>query len=279
MSIIVDGYNYIGRSRRGLRLDDPKARDTIISLFGQYCRKTRKSLTIVFDGTYSVNLANRKRQYGRVKVIYTSPTSLADDLIKKMIRSRARGQRQGLLIVTSDEEILQYAQKYNVAWIRSEAFEQTVQQALETPESIDRKNVRLSPDEVQKWMEIFGAEDEEPEETAAPKSRRARRKLPEAAPVPPPKTPPPRKEQSVAAKKDKADRVSKRRPVPKPSTIRKPSKKAQPPEQLDRVNVHLSDDDVEAWLEIFQQPQHDDKSDNSMPPGRKGGKKKKKFKR
>jgi len=279
MSIIVDGYNYIGRSRRGLRLDDPKARDTIISLFGQYCRKTRKSLTIVFDGTYSVNLANRKRQYGRVKVIYTSPTSLADDLIKKMIRSRARGQRQGLLIVTSDEEILQYAQKYNVAWIRSEAFEQTVQQALETPESIDRKNVRLSPDEVQKWMEIFGAEDEEPEETAAPKSRRARRKLPEAAPVPPPKTPPPRKEQSVAAKKDKADRVSKRRPVPKPSTIRKPSKKAQPPEQLDRVNVHLSDDDVEAWLEIFQQPQHDDKPDNSTPPGRKGGKKKKRFKR
>ena len=251
----------------------------IISLFGQYCRKTRKSLTIVFDGTYSVNLANRKRQYGRVKVIYTSPMSLADDLIKKMIRERAHGQRRGLLIVTSDEDIVRCAKDHQVAWIRSEAFEKTVQETLEAPETIDRKNVRLSPEDVQKWMEIFGDEDEEPAETVAPKSRRARRKLPNVAPAPPQKTTPPRKEQSAAAKNDKSDRVSKRRPIPKPSAIQKPSKKAQPPKELDRINVHLSEDYVDAWLEIFQQSQTDNEPETTPPQSHKGGKKKKKFRR
>jgi predicted RNA-binding protein with PIN domain len=259
MSIIVDGYNYIGRSQK-LRLNDPKARDTIISLFGQYCRKTRKSLIIVFDGTYSVNLANRKRQYGRVKVIYTSPVSSADDLIKKMIREHPPQQRKGFLIVTSDEDIVQCAKDHRVAWVRSEDFEQTVHRTLAVLPKIDRTNIRLSPEEVQKWLEIFGADDEElTEPTSSKPPRKSRRKQP-VSPLPPctdPKTPQ-TDVQFTGKEEENKPRVSKQRPTPKASKKRKTPRKVRPPEELDRINVHLSEDDVEAWLKLFQESGEDD---------------------
>jgi len=249
MSIIVDGYNYIGRSQK-LRLNDPRARDTIISLFGQYCRKTRKSLTLVFDGTHSINLANRRRQYGRVKVIYTSPMSSADDLIKKMIRERPPQQRKGTLIVTSDEDIAQCAKDHGIAWIRSENFEQTVQRSLAAHPTIDRSNVQLSPEEVQRWLEVFGAEDEEVTKPTLPKTpRKSRKQVDQASSHVNQKA---SQQKEYAAQKDDTCRVSKQRPIPKPSTKRTPLQKVQPPEELDRINVHLSKDDVEAWLKIFQ---------------------------
>jgi predicted RNA-binding protein with PIN domain len=256
MSIIVDGYNYIGRSQQ-LRLDDPKARDTIISLFGQYCRKTRKSLTIIFDGTYSVNLANRKRQHGRVKVIYTSPVSSADDLIKKMIREQPPQQRKGALIVTSDEDIIQCAKDHCVAWVRSEDFEQTVHRNLAVLPKIDRTNIRLSPEEVQKWLEIFGADDEELTEPTSSNPPKKPRKPPASPPCTSPKIP--RADAQSATKEEKNNvSVSKQRPAPKASKKRKTSRKARPPEELDRINVHLSENDVEAWLKIFQESEEDE---------------------
>lgn len=277
MSIIVDGYNYIGRSQR-LKLSDPEARDTIISLFGQYCRRTKKALTLVFDGTYSVNLANRKRQYGRVNVIYTSPTSSADDLIKQMIRERAHGQRQGLLIVTSDAEILQCAKDHNVAWMRSEAFEQTIQRVLAAPQVIDRNHVQLSSHEVQQWLEIFGARDDELESAAPDNTRKTRRKRPEKLSPPPPQ--PPRQSAETPAvvnAEETPERVSKRRPIPAPSKFKKPLETVEPPEVLDRVHVHLSKDDVNAWLKIFQKSQDENEAEGKSPRKSKGSKKGKKF--
>lgn len=260
MSIIVDGYNYIGRSQK-LRLNDPKARDTIISLFGQYCRKTRKSLTVIFDGTYSVNLANRKRQYGRVKVIYTSPVSSADDLIKKMIRERSPQQRKGFLIVTSDEDIVQCAKDHCVAWVRSEDFEQTVHRTLTARSKIDKNNIRLSPEEVQKWLEIFGAEDEETTKPTSPKLPKKRLK-PSGHPPPRPSPDMPHADARSAGKEESdTAHVSKQRPTPGASKKRNTPRKIQPPEELDRINVHLSEDDVEAWLKIFQESEEDEKEE------------------
>lgn len=269
MSIIVDGYNYIGRSRRGLRLHDPKARDAIISLFGQYCRRARKSLTIVFDGTYSVSLANRKRKFGRVTVIYTSPTVSADDVIKQMIRARAHGKRQGLLIVTSDNDIAQCAQAHNAAWIKSEAFERTVQQALDAPQPIDRKHVQLSPDEVQEWMDFFGAADDVEEARTIPTDRRGRYRLPQKPPAPPKPSPPKPDSQPAAPDDEQPERISRRRPIPAPSPPRNAPTPITPPDELDRINVHLSENDVDAWLKIFHDAEKTDDAESDAPAGKR----------
>ena len=122
MSIIIDGYNFIGRARE-LQLDDPKARDTAIYLVGQYCAKTKKHATLVFDGNYFVHHANRKQRYGRVTVIYTSSIYTADDAIKKMIKQQSPRQRKSMLVVTSDAEILEYASSHGAASSKSEEFE------------------------------------------------------------------------------------------------------------------------------------------------------------
>jgi predicted RNA-binding protein with PIN domain len=256
MSIIVDGYNYIGRSR-ALRLSDPSARDRIISLFGQYCRKTRKSVTLVFDGSYAVDLANRKRKYGRVTVIYTSPTVLADDLIKKIIKDRAPGQRKGLLVVTSDADIAQYAQSHEVAYVSSESFERKVHRALATPFEDDRTSVHLSPEEVQKWLEIFGAEDNEQTDSPTPKMPIYQRRPRTSDPISNTSEtlPPQDQPTSNAHSSSQPDSQS---VSPRPSAQRKDTRKVQPLDELDRINVHLSDDDVEAWLKIFQENRKDD---------------------
>lgn len=43
MSIIVDGYNFIGRSHEFM-LNDMAARDKIIYLMGLYCAKAKKNI-------------------------------------------------------------------------------------------------------------------------------------------------------------------------------------------------------------------------------------------
>jgi hypothetical protein len=51
-----------------------------------------------------------------------------------------------------------------------------------------------------------------------------------------------------------------RSPAPKPHKKRKMGRKSQPPNDLDRINVHLSDDEVEAWLRVFQDSDEDEET-------------------
>ena len=234
MSILVDGYNYIGRSEE-LRLDDPKSRDTLIYLMGQYCARVKKSLTIVFDGNHFVHHVNRKRRYGRVTVIYTSPIYTADDAIKKMVRKQQPQRRKSLLVVTSDAEILEYVKGRGAEVAKSEDFERTVYRMLDAPKKIDRVNIHLSEAEVQEWLELFGPEA--PDESSRKRSSKAntlsRQKLQDAAPE--------RKKAPMAQKK----RLHKaRRPQFTPKTEKHNR-------HIDREDVRLSPSEIDEWMRIF----------------------------
>lgn len=241
MSIIVDGYNYIGHSRE-LALSDPTAKDKLIYLLGQYGGKTHTSLTIVFDGNYFVAQGNRKRQYGRVTVIYTSPIYTADDLIKKMIRTQKLKYRKTLLVVSSDADILQYIQSHGASAIKSEEFERKVQLTLAATPDIDRINIQLSEQEVQKWLEIFEATPAKHDTSKrSPKSALGRtQKIPDTIFGPTGREKQEEQNTSGSASRKK----SKQHP-----SNRSGSK--QIPEELDRINVHLSPEDVKKWLKIF----------------------------
>jgi predicted RNA-binding protein with PIN domain len=230
MSILVDGYNYIGRSQ-DLRLDDPKARDKIIYLMGQYCARVKKNLTIIFDGNHFVHHVNRKRCYGRVTVIYTSPIYTADDAIKKMVRKQQPSKRTSMLVVSSDAEILDYVKGHGAKVAKSEDFEKTLYRTLDAPKEIDRIHVQLSETEVQEWLELFGPEatEETPRKRSAGDLQQAQDAKPE------------RKKAPMSPKK----RLHKAR---QPQYTPKVTKRHQ---HIDRENVRLSPSEVDEWMHIF----------------------------
>lgn len=234
MSIIVDGYNYIGHSRE-LDLQDSGARDQVIYLMGQYCARVKKSLTLIFDGNYFVHLANRKRRYDRVTVIYTSPIYSADDAIKKMVKNQEIRRRKSLLVVSSDQEILQFAQSHGTQILKSEDFERQVSQTLSEKKGVDRVHIRISPKEVQEWLAIFGPELPETPETARISPRKAcsevpahgrQRHIPQET-----RNPLEKKQKKKAAK----------------SSLTCPDDDAE----AARINVHLSAREVEEWMALF----------------------------
>ncbi len=236
MSIIVDGYNYIGRSQE-FRLHDPKARDQIIYLMGQYCGKAKKSLTLVFDGNYFVHHANRKRRYGRVTVIYTSPIYTADDAIKKMIKNQDRRRRKSMLIVTSDADILQYATSHGTPTAKSEEFEERVYRTLSEKKKIDRVNIQISEQEVQEWLKIFGPE---PKDVKVSSRRTSSSSKPDTF------------SQQLAQQKSKKGKKK----TPKKSAKRQ--KNLPNTGDIDRVNVHLSEKEVDEWMSIFGEDDSED---------------------
>ena len=249
MSIIVDGYNYIGRSRE-FKLSDPEVKDKVIYLLGQYCNNVHKSLTLVFDGNYFVDQANRKRRYGRVTVIYTSPIYTADELIKKMVREQEPGHRKALLVVSSDDEILQYTKSHGAAAVRSEEFERTINQALASSPESERANVHVSSKEVQEWLKIFGTAHADHE--SSPKSRKIRKTVstPETGELKPAQAliPKGNREKSAEDPQPSKDRLRAQRKDGKHAK----SRTSATEEELDKIeDVHLSPKEVQEWLKIF----------------------------
>ncbi len=245
LSIIVDAYNYIGRSRE-LTLGDSKSSDTLIVLLGKYCGRVKKKLTLVFDGSYFPHLVNRKRQYGRVTVIYTSPIYTADDAIKKMIKHQESRRRKSLLVVTSDEDILEYARSHGTRVAKSEEFERQIMRTLAQKKSFDRVNIQISEQEVQEWLTIFGPESSEdpqkpPGQHIPPSSRKAAKNSPQA------------RQEGQKGPQKKTPRKKKRK------KIRRSSPPADAP--IDRVNIHLSSREVDEWLHIFGARDEDEDED------------------
>lgn len=236
MSIIVDGYNYIGRSQE-LRLDDPGSGDRIIYLMGQYCGRVKKNLTLVFDGNYFVHHPNRKRRYGRVTVLYTSPIYTADHTIKKMIKNQEYRRRKSMLVVSSDTEILEYARSHGTEIAKSEDFEELVYQELAKEKRIDRVNVRITDEEVQEWLKIFGSEPSDNDSSHKPAS--------------------PKKQNSSSEKRSQSgQQPEKQEKTTQQKTHGKKHRKKPPPssradDRIDRVHVHLSSREVREWMNIF----------------------------
>lgn len=227
MSIIVDGYNYIGRSTE-LTLQDTGARDKIIYLFGQYCARAQKMLTIVFDGSFSGQQVDRKRQYGRVTVIYTSPIYSADHAIKKMVGSQEPKRRKTLTIVSSDNEIADYVKAHGASVIKSEEFEQEIIRTLTQEQPLDRVNIHITDEEVQEWLKLFGTEPPE-------------QKKPEKKPVTSGQQPSREREPSAPAKNA---------PVGKPQPL--PHINARGDDEIEeRRDRKLSKQEVNEWLKVF----------------------------
>ncbi len=155
MPILIDGHNLIGKLP-DIHLDDPDDEAKLVVRLRTYCARTNKRVTVVFDHGLPGG-PSRELSGGGVKAIFAVAGRTADGILCERIR-RARDPR-GLTVVTSDHQVIAAAQARGARVVRSEEFaaQLNTPRAVETIET--ERDVSLSADEVEEWLQLFGNEE------------------------------------------------------------------------------------------------------------------------
>jgi predicted RNA-binding protein with PIN domain len=150
---ILDGYNIIHAIpslKRTLVHDAESARELLIHSAGQYCITKKIRCTIVFDGVAPDN-DRKEPSHAPIHVVYSSPLT-ADAKIKQMIEHSKR--RSLLVIISSDREILRYAQ---VCSCQSHTSGHFARLLADTDDIVTEKSdAPLSPAQIDEWLKLFG---------------------------------------------------------------------------------------------------------------------------
>ena len=91
----------------------------MIRQLASYKRVRGHEITVVFDGWQSGNLTESQQSERGILVIYSKRNERADEVIKRM----AKRFGQGAVVVTSDRELVHFAEKVGATAVSSEEFE------------------------------------------------------------------------------------------------------------------------------------------------------------
>jgi predicted RNA-binding protein with PIN domain len=128
LHIIIDGYNLIRQSPSLSTIDQQDlqaGREALIRQLATYRRMRPHRITVVFDGTNAPPDCGRQPSLGGVHVTFSRRGELADAVIKRL----AVREREKALVVSSDQEILCFAESRGAAVIRARDFESKMQMA------------------------------------------------------------------------------------------------------------------------------------------------------
>lgn len=128
LHIIIDGYNLIRQSpllssldRRDIRL----GRMALLDLLAA-CKKLKPHrITVVFDGIIDPVFSSDKEKIKGIEVRFSRRPDSADTVIKEL----ASGYREKALIVSSDMDVVRFAEAKGAATIRSPLFENKIRAA------------------------------------------------------------------------------------------------------------------------------------------------------
>ncbi|MFP5070340.1 NYN domain-containing protein [Pseudonocardia nantongensis] len=100
MHLVVDGYNVSKTGYPDLPLADQRSR--LVTQLGALGARTGVEITVVFDGA-AVTAAPMRGGRG-VRVLFSDPGVLADDVIRDLVAAEPRGRP--LLVATTDQEVV-----------------------------------------------------------------------------------------------------------------------------------------------------------------------------
>ena len=89
---------------------------------------------------------------GRVEVVFAPTGRNADRVLMERIRESRNPQ--GLVVVTSDREVIAAAERRGTRVARSEAFVDELEPTPAAPGGA-KVDAHLSPDEIDQWIELF----------------------------------------------------------------------------------------------------------------------------
>lgn len=98
--LIIDGYNVTKTGYGTITLADQRAR--LMTGLGGLVAQTRVEVTVVFDGA-ELNAPVQVVAPRGVRVMFSAPGEIADDLIRQLVRAEPRGR--AIAVVSSDREV------------------------------------------------------------------------------------------------------------------------------------------------------------------------------
>jgi len=138
MIIVVDAYNLLRSVPPYKKTITEKERVQFIARLSAYGRRKGHKIIIVFDG--GPHEWPFKEHMKTVMVVYSGIHESADDYIKEYMQAH---RTHDLLLVSSDSELNQWAERLNIPSIDSPAFYDLLHQELSTkkPSSAKRDEV------------------------------------------------------------------------------------------------------------------------------------------
>jgi predicted RNA-binding protein with PIN domain len=121
--LLIDGYNLIGTAHNNLE----KARSDIIEKLISFSEQRGHAITIVFDGWKEGRKEEIRTRLSNVQVIYSPLGVRADTVIMRILSVEIRPW----IVVSSDREIADYADKKEYVCLTAEEFENVVDYYLD----------------------------------------------------------------------------------------------------------------------------------------------------
>jgi hypothetical protein len=168
MPVLIDGHNLIGKLP-DVKLSDPHDEDKLIAKLKQYVQRTGKQATVVFDPPKHSEWfawSDDRYELRKLEIVFATMGRKADDVIRERV-AQAK-DRQGLIVVTSDAAVANFARQCGVKNVRSsEEFARELQEALSTPAPTEKP--AISKAELDEWLTVFKEPEPAPKPPPQPK--------------------------------------------------------------------------------------------------------------
>jgi predicted RNA-binding protein with PIN domain len=119
--LIIDGYNLIRQSPELLAQearDLAWGREALLEKLAAYRRLKKHAITVVFDGWETGEFMGNRDRFQGMLIIYSRRGEKADEVIKRL----ADQERQRALVISSDREITDYAERRGAAVMSAAQF-------------------------------------------------------------------------------------------------------------------------------------------------------------
>ena len=124
MIIVIDGYNVLKQISLGHQVSEQERRQ-FIHMLSTYRRRKKHSIVLVFDG--GPDTWPSKETIANIQVMYSGSRKNADTVIMEYLKGHST---KDLLLVSSDNELCHFANKYDIVSIGSQEFHSIMQEAL-----------------------------------------------------------------------------------------------------------------------------------------------------
>lgn len=128
MLLAIDGYNFIKQSPdlRGIeQIELQKAREALIERLARYKRIKGHAILVVFDGWQAGKTAGHRERSRGIEVVFSRLGEKADEVLKRL----AAEKRDGITIVTSDNDVAFHAEKKGATVVSVTDFAEKMEMA------------------------------------------------------------------------------------------------------------------------------------------------------
>jgi predicted RNA-binding protein with PIN domain len=164
MNYLIDGHNLIPKVP-GLSLEEVNDEQQLIELLQEFGRQTGRRqrsvwLEVFFDQAPPGQAGTRR--YGLVTAHFVRQESTADLAIIERLR-RLGKQARNYTVVSSDHQVQNAAREMRAGVLSSDAFAALLSAGAAKKERTQEKRleVKIDPQEVKEWLDLFGADEKE----------------------------------------------------------------------------------------------------------------------